>query len=259
MIPMCSSRRSPRPFTAGIPPILRREAQSAVSTPQLTAGQGLQQPATSLCWRRWDSALGDGGRSRQDGRTLGLRVCPSPVGGSLAGPSEGVPAPANPSCCGIQQLSQPAHKFKVGSPRLPRGPSHETQEHTHAHTHIRMHTCNLYTHAHTGTLAVHSCTQHAHTLAHTSIHTHTHTPRQGLKGSWVQSGGWITSHSPRPTHAWPKVVSEVTRSSSCPKATMTPDPPGPGSAPCTPCTAELTCAACHPSRPCADPTNTRRV
>lgn len=84
----------------------------------------------------------------------------------MAGPSEGVPAPATPSCGGIQQLSQPAHKFKVGSPRLPRGPSHETQEHTHAHTHIRMHTCNLYTHAHTRTLAVHPCT-HMHTRLHT--------------------------------------------------------------------------------------------
>lgn len=251
MIPMCSSRRSPRPFTAGIPPILGREAQSAISTPQLTGGQGLDQPATSLRWRRLGfRALRDGGRSRQDGRALGLRVCPSPVGGSLVGPSEGVPAPANPSCCGIQQLCQPAHKFKVGSPRLPRGPSHETQVHTHAHTHSHAHVQPV----HTRTQAHLQCTH-----AHTSIHMHTHTPRQGLKGSWVQSGGWITSHSPRPAHAWPKVVSEVTRSSSCPKATMTPDPPGPGSAPCTPCTAELTCAACHPSRPCADPTNTRRV
>lgn len=35
MMPMCSSRRSPRPFTAGIPPILERRAQSAVSTPEL--------------------------------------------------------------------------------------------------------------------------------------------------------------------------------------------------------------------------------
>lgn len=29
MIPMCSSRRSPRPFTAGIPPILEREEPRA--------------------------------------------------------------------------------------------------------------------------------------------------------------------------------------------------------------------------------------
>lgn len=182
MIPMCSSRRSPRPFTAGIPPILGREAQSAISTPQLTGGQGLDQPATSLRWRRLGfRALRDGGRSRQDGRALGLRVCPSPVGGSLAGPSEGVPAPANPSCCGIQQLCQPAHKFKVGSPRLPRGPSHETQVHTHAHTHIRMHTCSLYTHAHTGTLAVHSCT-HTCTHIHTYAHAHSQTGPQGLLG-----------------------------------------------------------------------------
>lgn len=167
MIPMCSSRRSPRPFTAGIPPILQREAQSAVSAPQLTGDGGWTRLLRACAGGGWDSALGDGGRSSQDGRALGLRVCPCPVGGSLAGPSEAVPAPANPSCCGIQQLSQPAHKFKVGSPRLPRGPSHETQVHTHAHTHIRMHTCNLYTHAHTGTLAVHSCTH-----MHTHLHTH---------------------------------------------------------------------------------------
>lgn len=38
MIPMCSSSRSPRPFTAGIPPILRGEARSAQHGPTRPAG-----------------------------------------------------------------------------------------------------------------------------------------------------------------------------------------------------------------------------
>ena len=42
MMPICSKRRSPRPFTAGIPPILGREGGSAVNTPQghTTVGRG---------------------------------------------------------------------------------------------------------------------------------------------------------------------------------------------------------------------------
>lgn len=56
MMPICSKRRSPRPFTAGIPPILGREGESAFSTPRSCATpargrghQGLALPG-ALRW-----------------------------------------------------------------------------------------------------------------------------------------------------------------------------------------------------------------
>lgn len=71
MMPMCSSSRSPRPFTAGIPPILGREGKGTVSIPQSRdSGQ---------------AGLG----------TPGLGSPPAPVGGSSAKLLEWGLAPGN--------------------------------------------------------------------------------------------------------------------------------------------------------------------
>lgn len=137
MMPMCSSRRSPRPFTAGIPPILGREGPGAREHPQ--AGQG---PGTA-----GDMEVRDAGRSRPKGRSPRLSI-PMPHGGSrrrgaLPGPGwEGAPLPAT------SQL----HCWR---PEAARGPGTETR---------RTHAC-VHTHAGTHTPAAH--------LAHTCRHMHT--------------------------------------------------------------------------------------
>lgn len=162
MMPMCSSRRSPRPFTAGIPPIL---------------GTG---PRVSASWgRAGGRGLGCGGSQGVGGAGRTAGSCR----GHVTGQSEEVPAPGDPSWHGAEQLSQPAHRVEAGGPRPPRC------THTRACTHVPAQggthpqnalTCARATRthmracAHTRTLGALLHT-HAYTLAHTP-HVCTHAP-----------------------------------------------------------------------------------
>lgn len=189
--------------------------------PQLTGAQELAWSARGLGWRRL--GVRDGGKSRQDGRTLGLRVRMCPVSGSLAGPSEGVPAPANPILVWDPAALPASSQTQSGRPKASKGSRYETQVHTHAHTaqshaHMQLAHTHIHTRTHTGTFTVHSCTHmHTHLHTHPNICTRTLPERQGLQGSWVQSGGLITSHSPRPARAQPKWLVKSHDAAAVPK------------------------------------------
>lgn len=233
MMPTCSSRRSPRPFTAGIPPILGTEP--GVSSASAGTGGG-----------RWAGARGEqveGGAAGRKGP--GSRIH-KPCRGHVTGHSEEVPAPGDPSWQGAEQLSQPAHRFKAGGARLPR--CVHAREGTHPKNAL---TCTraICTHmracAHTRTLTVHSRTHvrtHLHTH-HTYAHTHPQAEPRGPWGATWEVGRLARPQTCRRPGPWAWRGHTVQQRSH---RRLDPDPPGPGSAHCTPCTAELTCTPRHP-------------
>lgn len=97
----------------------------------------------------------------------------------MTGHLEEVPAPGKPSWHGAEQLSQPAHRFKAGGPRLPRCTHARTCLHREAHTHgthSRAHMQPAHTCVHARTQEHSQCTP-AHTCIHTCTHiTHMHAP-----------------------------------------------------------------------------------
>lgn len=190
MIPMCRSRRSPRPFTAGIPPILEREEPRTPSPTR--SGRRLWTDPPS-----WGPApsLGLGGRQGWRERGAGRTEGPGPQEATCRLQVAAGLDIQSGSWHGMEQLSQPAHEFNAGGPRVLRGHSYKAQVRTHvhsAHSHALVQLAHICTHI-TACTQVHSA--HTHTCT-TCTHAHTHTPRQGCEVSWVQSGELITAHSP---------------------------------------------------------------
>lgn len=240
-MPTCSSRRSPRPFTAGIPPILGTEP--GVSSASAGTGGG-----------QWAGARGEeveGGAGRTEGswlenpralqgpRDWTLRGGPSTWGPVLAGGRAALPASSQVPSWG----PRPPWCVHVRTHARARTGKHAPEERTH------MHTCDLHTHAcmraHTRTLTVHSRT-HVRTHLHTH-HTYAHThPQAEPRGPWGAT--WEVGRLARPQTcrrpgpwAWQGHTGQQWSHKR-----HDPDPPGPGSAHCTPCTAELTCTPRHP-------------
>lgn len=250
MMPTCSSRRSPRPFTAGIPPILGTEP--GVSSASAGTGGG-----------QWAGARGEeveGGAGRTEGswlenpralqgpRDWTLRGGPSTWGPVLAGGRAALPASSQVPSWG----PRPPRCVHVRTHARARTGRHAPEERTH------MHTCDLHTHAcmraHKDT---HSALPHtrAYTLAHTP-HICAHAPPSRASRAL---GCNLGSRSPR---AAPDLQAPGPVGLARPHgAAVVPQAPRPRPARPRLCALHSMHRRAHlhappsPARPCADPTN----
>ena len=143
----------------------------------------------------------EGDASRTDG-AWGLRIHTLPVGGSLAGPSEGVQAPGNP----IPVRGRAALPASSPSPRWrPQGTEGSRPRDPYVRTPTHTCTCGTCTHA----------------QAHAHMPARARTGFQAGPGFQVQPGELMAARSPRPS--LPGALSEVARCSSCPAVTRAPE------------------------------------
>lgn len=170
MMPMCSSRRSPRPFTAGIPPILWTEPGAW----SVSAGTG---------GGPWAGTRGGAGRTGGY-RLENPRAPQGPRDWTLGrGPSTWGPVPA---------------RGRAALPARSRGQSWGPEaavvrarpQGTHSHAHVRS--------AHARTLTVHTVHSRTHVRTrllthHTCAHTHPQAEPPGPSGA-----AWEVGHLTRP-------------------------------------------------------------
>lgn len=215
-MPTCSSRRSPRPFTAGIPPILGTEP--GVSSASAGTGGG-----------QWAGARGEeveGGAGRTEGswlenpralqgpRDWTLRGGPSTWGPVLAGGRAALPASSQVPSWGPEAA---VVRARAHTRTCTHGKARTRR--THSHAHVRSaHTCvHARTQGHSQCTPAHTC---VHTCTHTT-HMRTRTPKQSLEGPGVQPGKSVASRGPRPAGARARGPGEATRGSSGPTGATT--------------------------------------
>lgn len=250
MMPTCSSRRSPRPFTAGIPPILGTEP--GVSSASAGTGGG-----------QWAGARGEeveGGAGRTEGswlenpralqgpRDWTLRGGPSTWGPVLAGGRAALPASSQ-----VQSWGPEAAVVRARAHTRTCTHGKARTRRTHSHAHVRSaHTCvHARTQGHSQCTPAHTC---VHTCTHTT-HMRTRTPKQSLEGPGVQPGKSVASRGPRPAGARPVGLARPHGAAVVPQA------PRPRPARPRLCALHSMHRRAHlhappsPARPCADPTN----